>query len=95
MGTIANAANTAVKSGFFARFLAKMSTNYLLLAIVVFFFVDLVIPDPIPFLDEFVLGVVAVLIARWQGRNEGDIVPPVPPPADEPDRRIKNVTPVK
>jgi hypothetical protein len=32
------------------------------------FVVDLVIPDPIPLLDEILLGVVTLMLARWKRR---------------------------
>jgi len=40
------------------------------------FVVDLVIPDPVPFLDEILLGVVTLLLSRWKAR------PGIAPPAD-------------
>lgn len=37
---------------------------------------DLVTPDPVPFLDEILLGVVTLLLARWKAR------PGIGPPND-------------
>lgn len=42
------------------------------------FAVDLVVPDPIPLLDEVVLGVLTFLVASWRTRQED----PNPPPRD-------------
>jgi hypothetical protein len=40
--------------------------------------IDLVVPDPIPFIDEAILTLLTVLAASWRsGRDE-----PVPPPRD-------------
>jgi hypothetical protein len=34
------------------------------------FVADLLIPDPIPFLDEIMLGLTTLLLARWRRRRE-------------------------
>jgi len=47
------------------------------------FCLDLLVPDPIPFVDEILLGLLTLLAAGWQLRGGGP--PPKPPP--------KNVTP--
>jgi Family of unknown function (DUF6116) len=44
--------------------------------------IDLVVPDPVPLLDEVVLGVLTFLAASWRIRRDGDDPPP------------KDVTPV-
>lgn len=33
------------------------------------FAIDLVIPDPVPFLDEVLLGAATLLLARWRQRS--------------------------
>lgn len=33
------------------------------------FVLDLVIPDPVPFLDEIVLGLATLLLANWRKRK--------------------------
>jgi hypothetical protein len=38
--------------------------------------VDLVVPDPVPFLDETVLAVLTFLAAAWRTRKEDDNPPP-------------------
>ncbi len=40
------------------------------------FAIDLVIPDPIPFLDEVVLAVLTVLLASWRTRRDDTRPPP-------------------
>jgi len=42
--------------------------------------IDLVVPDPIPLLDEVVLGVLTFLAASWRVRQDQD--EPRPPPKD-------------
>ncbi len=48
------------------------------------FILDLLIPDPIPFVDEILLGLATAVFALWRER--------VPPPAPEKPPE-KNVTP--
>ncbi|WP_115049158.1 DUF6116 family protein [Xanthomonas arboricola] len=40
------------------------------------FLVDLVLPDPIPFLDELLFGLTTLLLANWKTRKA-----PLPAPA--------------
>jgi Family of unknown function (DUF6116) len=57
-----------------------------LLGLVALLFVlDLIVPDPIPFLDEALLGLLTLLFASWKrGRGRED---------EEEPRVVKNVTP--
>jgi hypothetical protein len=55
---------------------------YLFLVIVVVFLLDLIVPDALPFVDEILLGLIAVLLGTWRDRKG---VEPKPP--------MKNVTP--
>lgn len=53
------------------------------------FFVDLVIPDFIPFVDEIILALLTMLFALWKERRPTIVtrttgVPPLPPPAQPP-----------
>jgi hypothetical protein len=36
------------------------------------FVANLFVPDPLPFLDEILLGLVTLLIGSWKGRKGGD-----------------------
>ncbi len=69
------------------RFVGRLRSSQLLLLVGSLFVVDLFIPDPIPFVDEIILGIMTVLIARWQSRRseDEDAFDDKPPP--------KNVTP--
>ncbi len=40
------------------------------------FAVDLVTPDPIPFVDETLLGLVAVMLGNWRKHRKGEGPPP-------------------
>jgi hypothetical protein len=57
-----------------------------LLAIVAgLFAIDLVVPDPIPLLDEVVLAALTFLLASWRTRTEDERPPPRDvTPADDP-----------
>ena len=40
----------------------------LFVLVVVAFVIDLLVPDPIPFIDEFLLGGITLLLWRWKQR---------------------------
>ncbi len=61
------------------HFASRMRFPKLALLVALLFVVDLVVPDPIPFIDEIVMGLMTVLLARWRER-----------PREQPR---KNVTP--
>lgn len=44
--------------------------------VAVLFLVDLFLPDPVPFLDEFLLGATTLLLANWRQRKA--MPPPLP-----------------
>ncbi len=67
------------------RFAGQLKSSTLLVVVASLFVLDVFIPDALPFVDEIVLGVVTILIARWQSRRAAPKPPPRPPP--------KNVTP--
>ena len=54
--------------------------------------VDLVLPDPVPFVDEIVLAVLTVLVASWRTRQEPERQPPKDvTPRDESAKRLPEV----
>ncbi len=67
------------------RFAGQFKSSTLLAIVATLFVADLFIPDALPFVDEIVLGVLTILIARWQSRRAEPPEAPKPPP--------KNVTP--
>ena len=48
------------------RFLSGLRASQLFIIVAVLFVVDLFIPDPVPFLDEILLGVLTLLLGRWK-----------------------------
>ena len=60
-----------------ARFLPRLRYPYLFLILGALFLVDLVVPDPIPMLDEVLLAVLTFLAATLTTREESR-----PPPRD-------------
>lgn len=64
------------------RFASRLKFPYLFLLIAAVFLADLIIPDGIPFVDEILLGLVAVLLGTWKERKAVDSKPP-----------MRNVTP--
>ncbi len=61
------------------RYAGQLKSSTLLVLVASLFALDLVIVDPLPFVDEIVLGIVTLLVARWQNRRKE---PPQPPPRD-------------
>ena len=64
------------------RFASDLRFPQLFFLLLILFLVDLVIPDPIPFIDEIILGVLAVLFGMWKDRTKS---------IEEP--QVKDVTP--
>lgn len=68
---------------------ARLSSSQIFWIVSLLFLADLAIPDPIPFVDEILLGLLTVLVARWQigrtAKDEEEDLDSKPPP--------KNVTP--
>lgn len=50
--------------------LARMRSWQLFLMAAALFVADLLIPDPIPFVDEVMLALTTLLLARWRRRRE-------------------------
>ena len=68
------------------QFLDKLKSSQLLMLLTGLFVLDLFILDPLPFVDEIILGGLTVLAARWKMRGSKTEPPPDKPPP-------KNVTP--
>jgi len=54
------------------RFAAKLRSSHLLLLATVLFVADLLIPDVLPFVDEILLGLATLLLARRKTVGETD-----------------------
>jgi len=50
--------------------LSRMGTRTLTALVAGLFVLDLVIPDPLPFVDEIILGVATLLVARRRNREQ-------------------------
>ena len=67
------------------RFLPRMRYPYLFLILGALFLVDLVVPDPIPLVDEILLAVLAFIAATFTTRTETDLEPrDITPTEDDP-----------
>ena len=68
-----------------SRLLPRMRYPYLFLVLGALFLVDLVVPDPIPLLDEILLAVLTFIAATFTTRREEDPEPrDITPPEDGP-----------
>ena len=56
--------------GFIRRYASRLSFPYLFLLFSGLFLLDLVLFDPLPFLDEAILGTLAVMLGMWRDRRE-------------------------
>ena len=50
----------------FLAYADKLKFRNLFLIVVSLFFVDLVVPDFIPLIDEIILGLLAIILANWK-----------------------------
>lgn len=48
----------------FLRFAANLRSSYLLALVTALFVLDLLVPDALPFVDEILLGLATLLLAR-------------------------------
>jgi len=51
--------------------LSRLGSRTLLLLAAALFVIDLLVPDPLPFVDEIILGVTTLLLARRRDRLPG------------------------
>jgi len=55
---------------FFQRFGMRLRYPYLFIIILILFVIDVFTPDPIPLIDEAILGLLAVLFGTWRDRKK-------------------------
>lgn len=48
---------------------ARLGTRTLAIVCGTLFVIDMVVPDPVPFVDELFLGLATVLLTRWGTRG--------------------------
>ena len=53
----------------FLRWLSRLSHPKLFLVFAGLFLLDMVTPDPIPFVDEILLALATTIFAKWKRRN--------------------------
>lgn len=78
-------------TGFLNRFTETLKSSHLVMLMTALFFLDLIIPDPIFLIDEIMLGLITILVARWKGRPKADAGPAETTESTKPPP--KNVTP--
>ncbi|MGY0634455.1 DUF6116 family protein [Luteimonas sp. A478] len=64
------------------RWLTRLSFPRLFMVTATLFALTLVIPDPIPFVDELLLGLGTLLLANWKRRGKVAPAPSARPPID-------------
>jgi len=67
------------------RVLPRMKYPQLFTLLLGLFVVDLFLPDPVPFIDEVILGLLTVLVGSWRSRRKEGPQPDDehrPPPID-------------
>ena len=65
------------------RFLPRLRYPYLFLVLGALFLLDLVVPDPIPLVDELLLAVLTFIAATFTARQEPDPSPRDITPVDD------------
>ena len=64
--------------GVLLAFVGRLRFPLLFSITAVLFVIDVVVPDVIPFADEVLLGLGALLLSRWKKDREADEVPDSP-----------------
>ncbi len=70
--------NPSVLIASFLSFANKLKFKNLFFIVIGLFIVDLVLPDFIPFIDEIILGLLAIILANWKEdrkqKKEGNLI---------------------
>lgn len=70
--------NPSVLVASFLAFADKLKFKNLFLMVIILFLVNLVIPDFIPFIDEIILGLLAIILAQLkkerENKKEGNLI---------------------
>jgi hypothetical protein len=62
--------NKKTRVDMFRRFGSRLKYPYLFILIMLLFLIDIFTPDPIPLIDEAILGLLAVLFGTWRDRRK-------------------------
>jgi hypothetical protein len=62
--------------GIISGFLARLERPLLFKIAAGLFIVDLLLPDPIPFLDELIFGIVTLILTKQKNTIDTTIAPP-------------------
>ena len=75
------------RRGLIERLLGRLRFPHLFLLVLALFGITMAVPDPLPFVDEVLLGAMTVLFGLWRRRREERLTEreerPALPPADE------------
>ena len=69
------------RAGIIRRFASRLKFPQLFFLVSALFVLDWFVPDPIPFIDEAILGLTAVALGMWRERRDDKATP------------MKNITP--
>jgi hypothetical protein len=72
------------------RLLPRFRYPYLFLVLGALFLIDLVVPDPIPLVDEILLAVLTFIAATFGTRRDPDTAPRDITPPDEPPEPLSS-----
>lgn len=64
------------RRGWIGDILTGLRTSQLTWLLLALFLVDFAVVDPLPFVDEAMLGLATLLVARWRGRRAAEEKPP-------------------
>jgi len=73
--------NSSPVTSLIDRLLPRLKYPQLFMVLAGLFLVDLLVPDPIPFVDEAMLALMTFLVGMWRTRKEPTEETP-PPPKD-------------
>lgn len=68
------------------RFLPGMKFPVLFVILAVLLGLDLILPDPVPMIDEVGLAILTLLVGSWRSRREPDLPPRDVTPPNEPQQ---------
>lgn len=69
--------SSGTRQGLITRLLARLNLRFptVFLVLLAFLALDLIVPDPLPFVDELALALLTVLVGLWRARRESGRTP--------------------